>query len=80
MLVSLTKENIMSRMKEQWQDEQERLEQEERQNPQLMDYYFNYHQHDIDQQTIDFIDKAEYDAWCEYHKLGNNWHHEYVNK
>jgi len=72
MLVSLTKENIMSRMKEQWQDEQERLEQDMQG---LMEFYYN-----SEQQTIDFIDKAEYDAWCEYHKLGNNWHHEYVNK
>jgi hypothetical protein len=53
----------MSYMKEQWQREQERLDQDMRE----LNRYNNHS--NMERQTVEFVDKAEYDAWCAYNSI-----------
>ena len=52
----------MSYMKEQWQREQERLDQD-------MYELCQYQHSNMERQTVEFVDKAEYDAWCAYNSI-----------
>ena len=52
----------MSYMKEQWQREQEWLDQD-------MYELCQYQHSNMERQTVEFVDKAEYDAWCAYNSI-----------